>query len=413
MAIRVAFIVGAFPIISETFILNQIIGLIERGHQVDIYSCFPGDRHKIHPAVEKYHLLDRTYYLPEIPKNFFWRSLKAIDLLKLYWHKDPDRLGRSLNILAHGRSAASWRLLYTAIAGLGKETYNIVHCQFGTLSFWGMLFRIVNAPQAKLVVSFRGYDISQFLQEKGEGIYQKTFKAADLVLPNCDFFKQRLLKLGCEEKKIRVHYSGIDCDRFYYKPRHLQLQEKICIATVGRLAEKKGIEYSIRAVAELAKVHPNLEYKIIGSGPLETEFKQLIQDLGADNIIQLLGKKHQQEIIEILQTSHIFIATSVTARDGNQDAPVNVLKEAMAMGLPVISTYHGGIPELVNDGISGFLVPERDADAIAEKLQYLIAHPQIWSAMGASGRADVEKRFNMQALNDELVDIYRELIASN
>jgi colanic acid/amylovoran biosynthesis glycosyltransferase len=106
-----------------------------------------------------------------------------------------------------------------------------------------------------------------------------------------------------------------------------------------------------------------------------------------------------------------FLAPSVTAADGNQDAPVNTLKEAMAMGLPVISTYHGGIPELVEDGVSGFLVPERDAKAIAQKLDYLISHPEIWVQMGRSGRRQVEDKYDMEKLNDELVKIYQNSLS--
>ncbi|MGL4622330.1 glycosyltransferase [Chroococcidiopsis sp.] len=407
--LKVAFIVNHFPLLSETFILNQITGLLERGHQVDIYTCTPGDLNKVHPDVEKYCLLERTYYLPEIPQNFLRRSLKAIGLLSINFTKAPAKLLRSLNGFKYGKSATSLRLFYAAIAGADKRAYDIVHCQFGTLSFWGMLFRTINAPQAKLIVSFRGYDISQFIQEHGDRIYDRTFIEADLFLPNCDFFKRRLLKLGCDEKKICVHYSGIDCDRFQYTPRYRHSNQKICIATIGRLVEKKGIEYSIRAIAKIVKFCPNLEYKIVGCGALQTELEQLIQELDLTNIVHLLGKKDRQEIIEVLQASHIFIAPSITARDGNQDAPVNVLKEAMAIGLPVISTYHGGIPELVEDGVSGFLVPERDAEAIASKLQYLIANPEIWNIIGAAGRERVEKYFNMQNLNDELVYIYQKV----
>lgn len=406
--LKVAFIVNHFPLLSETFILNQITGLLERGHQVDIYTCTTGDLNKVHPDVEKYCLLERTYYLPEIPQNFLWRSLKAIGLLSINFTKAPGKLLRSLNGFHYGKAATSLRLFYAAIAGVGRGTYDIVHCQFGTLSFWGMLFRTINAPQAKLVVSFRGYDISQFVQEHGACIYDRTFVEADLFLPNCDFFKHRLLKLGCEEKKICIHYSGIDCDRFQYEPRHLEPSQKICIATIGRLVEKKGIEYSIRAIAKIAKLYPNLEYNIVGCGALQIELERLIRELELTDIVHLLGKKDRQEIIQILQRSHIFVAPSVTARDGNQDAPVNVLKEAMAIGLPVISTYHGGIPELVEDGISGFLVPERDAEAIALKLQYLIAHPETWNIIGAAGRKRVEECFDMQKLNDELVDIYQK-----
>lgn len=407
--LKVAFIVNNFPLLSETFILNQITGLLERGHQVDIYTCNPGDLHKVHPDVEKYCLLERTYNLPEIPPNFLQRSLKAFDLLSTNFTKEPERILRSLNIFQHGKHAASWRLFYATIASLNKETYDIIHCQFGTLSFWGMLFQKINAPKAKLVVSFRGYDISKFIQEQGDRIYDRTFIKADLLLPNCNFFKHRLLQLGGDEKKICIHYSGIDCDRFQYKPRYLHPDEKICIATTGRLEEKKGIEYSIQAIAKIAKLYPNLEYKIIGSGSLKTELEQLIQKLELSHIVYLLGKKNRCEIIEILQASHIFIAPSITARDGNQDAPINVLKEAMALGLPVISTYHGGIPELVENSISGYLVPERDADAIADKLQYLIAHPEIWNIIGAAARERVEKYFNIETLNNELVEIYQKI----
>lgn len=162
----------------------------------------------------------------------------------------------------------------------------------------------------------------------------------------------------------------------------------------------------------MAKDNPNLEYNIIGDGPLRQNLEQLIQELNATHIVKLLGQKQEQEIIEILNKSHIFVAPSITASDGNQDAPINVLKEAMAMGLPVISTYHGGIPELVEDGISGFLVPERDANALAEKLGYLIEHPEIWHEMGRAGHAYVEKHYDTNKLNDQLVEIYYELLNS-
>ena len=128
-------------------------------------------------------------------------------------------------------------------------------------------------------------------------------------------------------------------------------------------------------------------------------------------MVKLLGWKQQQEIVNILDSCHIFMAPSVTGSDGNQDAPVNTLKEAMAMGLPVISTFHGGIPELVEDGISGFLIPERNAEAIAEKLTYLIEHSEIWQQMGASGRKQVETKYDMNQLNDELIEIYQQIIS--
>ena len=126
-----------------------------------------------------------------------------------------------------------------------------------------------------------------------------------------------------------------------------------------------------------------------------------------------MGWRDETEIVKILQDTHIFVAPSITAADGNQDAPINVLKEAMAIGLPVVSTYHGGIPELVEDGKSGFLVPEKDVAALADKLGYLIEHPELWSAMGKAGRQFVLEHYNLNLLNDDLMNIYYSLINSD
>lgn len=302
------------------------------------------------------------------------------------------------------------RTLYTTIPFLQSQPYDIVHCQFGTYALQVLGAHQIGAVQGKFVSAFRGYDISWYVKEKGEEVYRELFEYADFFLTNCNFFRRRVISLGCEPEKIVVHGSGINCSRFTFKPRHFPEDGRIRIATTGRLIEKKGIEYAIRAVAQLTQTYPNLEFNIIGDGYLRESFEQLIQDLGVTDSVKLLGWRQQQELIEILDRSHIFVAPSVTAADGNQDAPVNTLKEAMAMGLPVIGTYHGGIPELIEDGVSGYLVPERDADAIALKLQQLIDHPQNWPAMGQAGRRYVEQHYDMNQLNDELVELYQNLI---
>ena len=161
---------------------------------------------------------------------------------------------------------------------------------------------------------------------------------------------------------------------------------------------------------KLENANQRVEYKIIGEGPLRDNLERLIQDLKAGETVKLLGGRDEQEIHAILDHSDIFMAASVTAKDGNQDGQINVLKEAMAVGLPVVSTQHGGIPELVQDGVSGFLVPERDTDALAEKLSFLIQHQELWPQMGRAGRATVEKNYDSDKLNDELVEIYTRLL---
>jgi colanic acid/amylovoran biosynthesis glycosyltransferase len=184
--------------------------------------------------------------------------------------------------------------------------------------------------------------------------------------------------------------------------------------TVGRFVEKKGIEYGIKAISHLVSSGFNqIEYNIVGDGLLRDKIEHLIDRLYLKDYVKLQGQKTQQEIIQIMDKSHIFIAPSVTSEAGDQDAPVNTLKEAMAMGLPVISTWHGGIPELVENNISGFLVPERDAQAIAEKLKYLMTHPQIWRSMTDAGRKKVKEKYDINRLNNQLIKTYENLLNSD
>jgi colanic acid/amylovoran biosynthesis glycosyltransferase len=410
---KIAFLVEKFPALTETFILNQAVGLIERGHQVDIYARQTNDTSKIHPDVEKYDLIKHTFYAPSVPENYINRLLKAFFLLIINLRKAPLVMVRSLNLSKYKKRALSLRLFYFTIAFLNLQEYDIIHCQFGMYGIEGMILREIGAIQGKLITSFRGYDISWYVKEYGDNVYQKLFANGDFFLTNCNYFRNRAIKLGCNPDKIIVHGSGIDCDRFTFQPRYLEPNQKIKIATTGRLIEKKGIEYGIRAVAQVAEKYSNIEYNIIGAGDLQLHLQKIIDSLNMTEKIHLLGWKNQQEIIQIINNSQIFIAPSVTARDGNQDAPLNTLKEAMAMGLPVIATQHGGIPELVQDGISGFLIPERDSHAIANKLTYLINHPNTWEKIGKTGSTYVQKNYNTKTLNDELIKIYQNISTQN
>ena len=411
---KIAFIVGTFPALSVSFIINQIKGLIDRGHEVDIYALdgAPEDTSKVHPIVEEYRLLERTYYPPTKPKNSLLRRLKTFGLLLANLPKNPWVLCQLFDVTRFGKEARRQILFYRAMPFLRRESYDIIHCQFGLFGIIALALRQIGLIEGKLITGFRGYDISRYLQKRGDGVYDELFKQGDFFIANCEFFRQRAIKLGCEEEKIVVLGSGIDCSKFAFTPRHFPSDGRVRIATTGRLVEKKGIEYGIRAIAYLAEACPNIEYNIIGDGPLKEHFQKLIAELNVGHIIKLVGWKQQEELIEILDNSHILIAPSVTAADGNQDAPVNTLKEAMAMGLPVIGTLHGGIPELIEDGISGFLVPERDAEAIADKVLYLIEHPEIWTDMGASGRKRVEQKYDMNKLNERLVDIYQQQLSN-
>lgn len=407
---KIAFIVGEFPALSETFILNQIVGLIRLGHEVDIYATRPRSEPKVHPDVEKYDLLSRTYYAVEMPTNRLRRVLTSCGLVLTNFHKAPRVMLRTLNIFKHRQHFGSLTLLYEVIPWLQKGAlYEIIHCHFGMNGLKATGLREIDAIGGKLITAYYGLDISQYLQEFGENIYCDLFDIGDLFFPISNLMKSQLIRMGCDRQKIVVHRLGIDSQRFFFTPRRLAADGVVRLITIARLVEKKGLEYSIRAVAQLASLNQKIEYNIIGDGCLKADLQHLIQELDAENI-NLLGWQQQEEVVALLNNSHILIAPSVTSQSGDQEGTPVVIMEAMAMGLPILSTLHSGIPELVEDGVSGFLVPERDVDALAEKLRYLIQNSARWEEMGKAGRACVENYYNIDKLNEQLVEIYQRLL---
>jgi len=275
----------------------------------------------------------------------------------------------------------------------------------------GVRLRELGFFQAKVVTSFRGVDLSRSLKLKGKKVYDELFKKGDLFLPVSDYFKNRLIELGCNEEKIIVHRSGIKLDKFKCLPRTDKNKQCIQLLSIGRLVEKKGFEYSIKSVAQIIEnTNYEINYKIIGEGPLMNELNILIKQLGMVNNIEMLGAKSHDEVINHMYESQVFIAPSITSSDGDQEGIPNVLKEAMATGMPVISTYHSGIPELVEDGVSGFLTPERNVDVLAEKIKYMVDNPHLWKELGSVGRKVIEKDYDIDKLNQELIEIYKNLL---
>ncbi len=376
---RVAVVPFNFPVFSETFVLNIVCGLLDRGHEVDILPLFRFNEESkiIHPTVEKYGLLKRTIYPPSIA------------------------LGRK-------RFYGPWPLRSCFFAAL--KPYDIVHFQFGEAALKCLPFRHSRALGGKWVVSFRGYDISSFLNKNGVDVYKTLFREGDLFLSNSELFRRRLIGLGCDEKKAVVYRSGVDCARFGFDPKVLRPGQRVKLLTVGRLVEKKGIEYSIRAVAALLKENLDLEYDVIGDGPLKDHLQGLIDGLGVSGRVRLWGAQDQKFVIERLRQAHIFLSTGIIAKDGDENGPDNTIKEAMAVGLPVVASRSGAFGEVVEDGKTGFLTEERDVDSISRRIKHLAEHPEIWPEMTQAARKFVGENYNLNKLNDELVLYYQQVL---
>lgn len=407
---RIAFVVWRFPVLSEPFILNQICGLIDRGHDVQIYALngAPDKNAKVHELVDRYDLMSRAHLVDRLPETG-----QLLHVLKHFTMPALRHPFLALKVLTRARHAVTpLKMLNRASLLLQAGSFDVVHCQFGSLALPILEFRKAGLMQGRLVTHFRGIDISSFVRENGSDVYDEVFSESDYFLANCAFFKDKAVALGCPETRIEAHGSGINLSAFPFRPIPPIENGRVDLISAGRLVEKKGLCYALRAVARLVRMGRSVHYAIIGDGPERARLEVLASELGISDHVTFHGWRTHTEISALLAKAHIFLAPCQTAADGNQDAPVNTLKEAMAIGLPVIASRHGGIPELVEDGVSGSLVPERDAEALATSIDQMLKTPDNWHQIARAGRAAVERLYDMDQLNDDLVLLYKGLVAS-
>lgn len=406
---RVAFLTALFPVLSDIPFLNQIVGLVERGHQVDVYADGPQPGGAFHPDVDRLGLQSLTRYPLRWPAARLerWRAAAGVVLAQrgaarrtllrtldpsLFWHRawTLDQLRRTARFLP-------------------ARPYDICYCAFGMDAPHALRLRRLGVVGGELVVAFRGADTTQYVARRGPRVYARTFRQARLLLPVCDFLGRRLVELGAPPERVVVHRTGIDLRRWPYRERGPSRDGPLRLVTVGRLVAKKGVEYLLRAVRVLVDRGLDVECRILGDGPLRDRLQALAAELGLGARVLLHGRQGQESVRNELDGSDVLVAASVTAADGDEEGIPNVLKEAMASGLPVVGTRHAGIPELIDDGVSGFLVPERDEVALADALQRLAQEPARWPEMGRAGRAKIEMAYDIDSLNDRLTGLLENL----
>jgi colanic acid/amylovoran biosynthesis glycosyltransferase len=270
--------------------------------------------------------------------------------------------------------------------------------------------RDLGGVSGPLVTFFHGYDVSLVLAELGHDHYLPLFAEGELFLPVSRFWSTRLIELGAPPSRVQVHRMGVDTRALSYHARP-SLDRPFQILSVGRLVEKKAFDDGIRAFACLSEqIRNKVCYRIVGDGPLRPHLENLMKELGVAEQVQLLGWRSQKDISSLLSESHILLAPSATAASQDAEGVPVAIMEAMAKGLPVLSTYHSGIPELVEDGRSGFLVPEHDIELLGDRLQLLIeSSKQSLDQMGRYGRLTVERDYDMDVLNDRLEERLTQL----
>jgi colanic acid/amylovoran biosynthesis glycosyltransferase len=433
---RVGIFTGSFPVVSETFILRHVTGLIDLGHAVEVFAeRRPEAGAPVHRAVMTYGLMERTTYVnPQLPTSSGYWEAPAWPPHGRTWIPGSDRpesnprriaaalpsmfrLVRShpsvaLDVLSpaeYGYQARSLSALYrAALLASCAGPCDVAHAHFGTTA---RAFRFVRKLwSAPFVVSFHGFDATTYPREQGRGVYSRLFQTADAVIANSRFTRARLLQLGCPEPKVQVFPETIDFREIEYHERALVPHEPLRLLSVARLVPIKGLESAIAAVARVRQQLPQVEYTIVGEGPQRPALEALIRSEGLEGRVRLRGAADAAHVQELRSRAHLFLMPSVTI-EGDQEAQGLALQEAQAAGLPVIATRHGGLPEGMSPE-AGLLVGEGDPDALSRAILALAARSGEWPMMGRAGREFVRAKYDVRDISTRLVRLYENLRAA-
>ena len=405
---KVGFFLLKFPLSSETFVLNQITAFIDMGFEVEIVALQKGDTQNTHAAWTKYNLAARTRWLQDEPQGKVAKLRhRASQTLRGIHRKNT---WQALNLKRYG--AESRNLILSAICGqvVTPLHADVFIAHFGPAGVTAAKLRELGVIRGKIATIFHGIDISsRDVLNHYTPEYQQLFRRGDLMLPISDLWAGRLQKMGCPREKIAVSRMGVDMTRFSPRPVKAPATP-LEIISVARLTEKKGLHVAIEACRQLKEQGVAFRYRILGIGPWERRLRTLIEQYQLEDVVEMPGFKPSHEVKAILDDADVFLLPSVTGADGDMEGIPVALMEAMAVGIPVVSTLHSGIPELVEADKSGWLVPENDARALSQRLA---AFSQLdtdeLAPVIKRAREKVEHDFNQQVINRELASLLQAL----
>jgi colanic acid/amylovoran biosynthesis glycosyltransferase len=404
--IRIAYILSRFPNLSQTFIMNEMIWIRQHNIKLFIFSLFEPKTEPVHEQTKS--LLPDTFYIPtdswEVIKaqfHFLMRSptryLKAFAKTIQYTYREPKLMVQALSIFPKcvffARQAEELEIDY-------------IHVHFILLA----------SVAAKIITIL--LDIPLSICAHASGLFQRNQNAirrqleeASKIITISHYHQDYITKLcpNLNLADIEVVHCGIETNLYQQTPNKIR-SKPVRIISVGRLVEKKGHEYLVDACRILVDRGLELRCMIAGNGPDKKVLQNLIDQHELQDQVTLLGALNQSQVVELCQTGDIFTLACVTAKDGNQDGIPVSLMEAMSCELPVVTTAIAGIPDLVKDRETGFLVRERDSYHLADALELLIKDEVLCKQLGKNGRQKVVEDFEIQKNVIRLSDIFQRVV---
>ena len=394
----IGYLLKTFPKLSETFILNEILELERQGLNLHIFSLRrPVDRRQ-HPALSQ--LQAPVTYIPSLLPE--WHHDEETQLIKnqVAWgQRDPNQLMAALQFYGDRPETRRFNeflqgcYLATELERLGIEH---LHVHFA------------NIPAATAEMAQRLNGVPFSITAHAKDIYltepvalDRRLRSAEFVLTCTDYNRRYLASVSTSDTPIHLSYHGIDLSRFTRPPggspvaaaapaaRPLQL------LSVGRFCEKKGFAYLLEACQQLRVAGVNFHCNLVGYGPLQAALEAQIQALELAERVTLVGQLTQNQVIEQYRQADVFVLPCLVTDDGDRDGIPNVLLEAMALGVPVVSTAISGITELVQSGQNGLLIPEKDVAALTLALRQLTQDAALRERLGQAGSRTVHQNFTL------------------
>ncbi|WP_288389319.1 glycosyltransferase [uncultured Alteromonas sp.] len=400
---KVLFFVRSFPVLSQTFVLNQVKDLVNEGIDVQVLSVNPSNdatglvedvfgesvSKKVTSILPSAHS-SKSYLHMLLGFLYCMVSVKRHKLISLFFHF----IAKQNKFLAKDLMCIVWFLRNKNI------TTDSCIAHFGSNGV--VMDYLIEAGLVKcsnLFTIFHGYEISRYDQlDLWQDLYGKL---GGFLLPISEHWKNKLIELGANASKIEVVHMGVDVDRFAYSEK--VVSTPLSILSVARATEKKGLKYAIEAVLECPI---ECEYRIIGDGSLMDSLKQAAASHKNSHRVIFEGAKPSSFVAESLKNTDLFLLPSVRDSKGDMEGIPVSLMEAMASGVVVLSTIHSGIPELISDGETGFLVPEKDSNAISAKIVEISQQSSLASIREAA-RQKVIDEFNASTLQTQLINILK------
>lgn len=322
-------------------------------------------------------------------------------------HRVTDRISSAERMLGRFQR---WMGSYSSrpyLELIQNEKIRLLHAHTGWEA--ARIAPVAQAAGLPLVASFYGRDVSALPRSPyWRWLYRRLFKIASLYLVEGPMLGKSLLSLGCPADKIRVVHLGVDLDRIPFHERKPH-EGPVRILISCSLREKKGVTYALSALGRCLETTPWV-LRILGDGPLREQLTEQSRSLGLEERVSFEGYLSYTEHLQALAEADLFLSPSVTASDGDTEggAPVALI-EAQASGLPAVASTHCDIPEIVKDGVTGYLFDEKDVDGLTVCLQRLLADQESWAALGQAGRRHIEREFNVIQQVARAEELYQPL----